>query len=309
MSFNNLVEISPTNQLCPGSSAPGSNAYKATIERWPTSYNRQQLMAIKDMAKLDTKYCKIPYPTINLVRKLKINRRPSKLDLQHQPILQNRINTKNLVNIIISSKGHTITNNLRIATINTRSIKNKVELVIENSELESIDMLAITETWLTDSQEDQAWVQTSGLQDQEHAFHTHNRKGRRGGGLGLWHRREYQATRIDHDNNYTTLEQAGWSLQIGDKILTILVFYHPPGNTHTRLLDEISQLVQYYMTNHKNLVILGDFNVVVQDLNNPDSLAFYDTMEALGLVQHIDKPTHQLGNTLDHIYTESLDQL
>ena len=32
-------------------------------------------------------------------------------------------------------------------------------------------------------------------------------------------------------------------------------------------------------------------------------------MEALGLRQHIDKPTHQLGNTLDHIYTESLDQL
>ena len=32
-------------------------------------------------------------------------------------------------------------------------------------------------------------------------------------------------------------------------------------------------------------------------------------MEALGLRQHIDKPTHQLRNTLDHIYTESLDQL
>ena len=48
---------------------------------------------------------------------------------------------------------------------------------------------------------------------------------------------------------------------------------------------------------------------MVQDLNNLDSLAFHDTMEALGLKQHIDKPTHQLGNTLDHIYTESLDQL
>ena len=32
-------------------------------------------------------------------------------------------------------------------------------------------------------------------------------------------------------------------------------------------------------------------------------------MEALGLVQNIDKPTHQLGNTLDHIFTESLDAL
>ena len=32
-------------------------------------------------------------------------------------------------------------------------------------------------------------------------------------------------------------------------------------------------------------------------------------MEALGPVQDIDKPTHQLGNTLDQIYTESLDAL
>ena len=96
---------------------------------------------------------------------------------------------------------------------------------------------------------------------------------------------------------------------MGDRTVTVLVIYHPPGNTPTRLLDEVSQLVQYYMTNHKNLVMLGDFNVAVQDLNNPDSLAFFDTMEALGQVQHIEKPTHQLGNTLDHIYTESLDQL
>ena len=26
-----------------------------------------------------------------------------------------------------------------------------------------------------------AWVRTSGLQDDEHAFHTHNRQGRKGG--------------------------------------------------------------------------------------------------------------------------------
>ena len=89
----------------------------------------------------------------------------------------------------------------------------------------------------------------------------------------------------------------------------VLVLYHPPGNTPNRLLDEVSELVQHYLTNHENLVLLGDFNVAVQDLNKLENLAFIDTMEALGLVQHIDKPTHQLGNTLDHIYTESLDAL
>ena len=32
-------------------------------------------------------------------------------------------------------------------------------------------------------------------------------------------------------------------------------------------------------------------------------------MEALGLKQHIDKPTQRLGNTLDLIYMESLDRV
>ena len=32
-------------------------------------------------------------------------------------------------------------------------------------------------------------------------------------------------------------------------------------------------------------------------------------MEALGLVQHINQPTHQLGNTLDLIYTGSLEPI
>ena len=32
-------------------------------------------------------------------------------------------------------------------------------------------------------------------------------------------------------------------------------------------------------------------------------------MEAMGLIQHIIEPTHQLGNTLDLIYTESLEAI
>ena len=32
-------------------------------------------------------------------------------------------------------------------------------------------------------------------------------------------------------------------------------------------------------------------------------------MEAMGLIQHIIEPTHQLGNTLDIIYTESLEAI
>ena len=64
-------------------------------------------------------------------------------------------------------------------------------------------------------------------------------------------------------------------------------------NTYTKFLDEVSQLVQYFITNHQNLVLLGNFNIHAQDLTNPDSLEYNDTMKALGLRQHIKKPTHK----------------
>ena len=90
------------------------------------------------------------------------------------------------------------------------------------------------------------WLKTSRLDGQEYIFHSHSRIARRGGGLGLWHISKYQARRIDHNPGYQALEQAGWELHIKDKTITILVLYHPPGNTPTRLLDEVSELVQYY---------------------------------------------------------------
>ena len=80
-------------------------------------------MAIKDMIKLDTRYSKIPFETIQLVRKYKYNKqkynkRPKNLDLKHKPINQTRCNTKNLVKIDITNNEKVITNNLRIATVN-----------------------------------------------------------------------------------------------------------------------------------------------------------------------------------------------
>ena len=47
------------------------------------------------------------------------------------------------------------------------------------------------------------------------------------------------------------------------------------------------------------MVVFGDFN------KNPAALphSFSKKMEELGLVQLIEGPTHNRGNTLDHLYT------
>ena len=176
MCFSNLVIISP--KLVPASSATGS-PYKAqynqedTIERWPT-YTRQQLLDIKNLVKLDNRYSKIPFETINLVRKFKINKCPSKLDRERPTIKQTKIQPSNLVNIEIREDSKLVSNHIRIATVNTRSIKNKVELVLENSNLQNLDFLAVTETWLKDTDEDRAWIESSQLESEELSFQTHN---------------------------------------------------------------------------------------------------------------------------------------
>ena len=86
MCFSNLVVISPNSQLqlVPTTSALGSPLkaqyiQEDTIARWPT-YTRQQLLDIKNIVKLDNRYSRIPFETINLVRKFKINKHPSKQD-------------------------------------------------------------------------------------------------------------------------------------------------------------------------------------------------------------------------------------
>ena len=47
----------------------------------------------------------------------------------------------------------------------------------------------------------------------------------------------------------------------------------------------------------------------IEDTNDYNNKIFVDTMEALGLKQHVTKPTHQKGNILDLIFTETTSEI
>ena len=197
-------------------------------------------------------------------------------------------------------------NNIRLATINVRSIKIKVEQIIKTGSLEKTDFTILNETWLKDTDEDRVWIATSRLDNNEYQLQTINRSTRQGGWVALLHMKECQTTRIENSPLFDTIEYSAWATTVRNRKITLLEVYHPPigstsGNTHIKFLDEVHQLVQYLITNHKNPILLGDFNIHVQDLANPDSLVYNDTMEAMGLFHYIIEPTHQLGNTLDLI--------
>ena len=60
---------------------------------------------------------------------------------------------------------------------------------------------------------------------------------------------------------------------------------------------------------NRNIVLLGDLNLHIDNQEDPDANQLIATIEAFGLKQHIKFPTHQLGHTLDLIATKSTTKL
>ena len=81
--------------------------------------------------------------------------------------------------------------------------------------------------------------------------------------------------------------------------------YDPPDLTtlnefHDDFLDFMGNLRLKY----RNLVILGDFNIHINNKDSEDAHQFLQTMEAMGLKQKVQYPTYIKGNILDLIFMD-----
>ena len=73
--------------------------------------------------------------------------------------------------------------NVKIATLNGRSVKNKVQIILKELTNNDINAVLITETWTKDTQEDLAWL-TSQNFTKAHMRSQHTTDwGKRGGGI------------------------------------------------------------------------------------------------------------------------------
>ena len=193
--------------------------------------------------KQTSKYCIIPHSTINIIWNLKINKCPSKLGAWCNNYTS-KVNTKNLVHIQLGAEQN-LSSNVRIATVNARSVKNKLDLILETSNLENLDFLVISETWI--GEDDAAWISTSCLDNNNYRINPINRQGKQRGGVALLHKDRYQVTRDLKVPQLDLLEYVIWTTRVRNKTLTIVGVYNPPlgatRNTPVRFLVQVSELV------------------------------------------------------------------
>ena len=176
----------------------------------------------------------------------------------------------------------------------------------------SIDLAVLTEIRHKDTPEDKACLNQSELMQNNFTVRTQNSSSQmKGGGIALIHKKSPNVQQLEQGNT-PTIEYAVWNTIANNTPIHLIGLYHLPptdGMTATIFLDEITELLMVLIPRYNNMMLLGDFNMHIEDISNLDNIIFNDTMEALGLIQYVKSLTHKQGNILDLIFTEANSQL
>ena len=159
-----------------------------------------------------------------------------------------------------------------------------------------LDILVLTETWLTNKEMDNNWCEMTDLNRGRRSLYTYNRSNGRGDGLGLTCKSHFKVTVLKKGHK-PSFEYCTWGLTVKNKCLTITGIYHPPYSTRNRIknrmfIDDFTEYATTLLSNNTNNIITGDFNLHISDAEDTDATIFTDTCKALGLYQHITFSTH-----------------
>ena len=167
-----------------------------------------------------------------------------------------------------------------------------------------IDILAITETWLQENNNDFSITEMcpTGYQ-----FHHVRRKNTRGGGVGLLLKKHIKVEK-QSQKGFSSFEYLDVILNNYNISIRTIVTYRPPPSKVNNLrasmfFKEFCTFLEQVIILSGNILIVGDFKFHVDNTRNSDTITFNKILESFNLQQHVNEPTHKQGHTLDLIIT------
>lgn len=86
----------------------------------------------------------------------------------------------------------------------------------------------------------------------------------------------------------------------------MLYCYLSSPKPNSSFLSDFSDFISSVVLSHDKILLVGDFNIHVDDLTNSFASEFLNTCDSLNLKQHVSHPTHVQGHTLDLVFTVGL---
>ena len=248
----------------------------------------------------------IPFNAIGNIRRLGLNKTRKRRKKINSASIR-AVVPSNITQIeTIDGNSHIVDNKLKISMINARSIKNKDALLYNHMLENGCDILVITETWLNES--DTNWINACSFNTSAFGMYNTMRTEKRGGGISIVYNKRLDM-QLKTKSSEKGFEYMVTTVNNLKKPLAITSVYHPPfgscdNNRPTVFNDMITELLVDVLSSYKNNVVLGDFNLHLNDIVSNEIVTFRDTMEAMGLQQHVQQSTYIMGNLLDLVYTE-----
>ena len=305
ISYRDFEEFIPFGNL-------QGNTYKANQHSGHSTviitYSREDLVQIGNIVRHDRSLNRLQSNTCYKIRILRLNNIPTKRKQRSKragryknlaylgPNLSNLINIRCIPNVMNMVK-------IGCFTVIVRSLYNKEINVHEYIWNKEMDFGVITETWYKDN-----WLlsdlNTLGLKQDA----INHNDGRTGGGLSLVFRSQYPCEWLKI-SKHQSLELGLWKLNIKGIHMVVLSIYRPPYSKHNKIsdneaVDDLLDCLTNVLPNYSNIIIMGDLNFHWNDFTNPLIHILDDSIQALGLDQVVDQPTHKNGNNLDLIMIE-----
>ncbi|XP_026011883.1 uncharacterized protein LOC113014514 [Astatotilapia calliptera] len=183
--------------------------------------------------------------------------------------------------------------------LNIRSLTNKGHLIQDLLTDRKFDFFCLTETW----QQPNDFSQLNYSTPPGFVYTCQPRESGRGGGLAIIYRENWKVSPLSAPT-YSSFESVVCQLS-GPTPTVIAVIYRPP-KFNSVFISDFADLLTNLATVSPNIILLGDFNVHVDNCDHPLTKDLLSCLDSFSLKQYINFPTHIKGHTLDLVCCSGL---